>query len=46
MAGTRIMINMPGIVTTHVGLKLWTKIFGKPSVKELVHKGGSLETER
>ena len=28
-----VRTSMPGIVTTPVGLKIWTKIFGKPSME-------------
>ena len=29
------LTSMSGIVTTSIGLEVWTKTFGKPSVKEL-----------
>ena len=37
------MTSMSGIVTTPIRLKVGTKIFGKPSLKELVNKCSSLK---
>ena len=35
--------SVSGIITGPIGLKVWTKIFRKPSVKEVVNKCNSLK---